>query len=236
MRIVQANGDPVKGGAKEAELRVTFRERVQPNDDEELVWRATGLFHEAELEDEMILGYPWLCQHKLAVVPGDHALGVGSTDRLIAGWEEGDRGFDPEDERVPDCALRKLRLCVEDIVSQDGSEGDWRVDVLDEDEMVEALNGRDCIDEEEVKLRTMLMSEGAAEWGDHQALVEGLRASIMEAYGVTVLCNEIQPDPPNRGPNCEAIITLKEGAQPKKQRAMPMHGERLEALGKIADE
>ena len=37
-------------------------------------------------------------------------------------------------------------------------------------------------------------------------------------------------------PTCEAIITLKEGAQPKKQRAMPMHGERLEALGKIADE
>ena len=40
VRIVQAKGDPVKGGAKEAELRVTFRERVQPNDDEELVWRA----------------------------------------------------------------------------------------------------------------------------------------------------------------------------------------------------
>ena len=59
VRIVQANGDPVKGGAKEAELRVTFRERAQPNDDVELVWRATGLFHEAELEDEMILGYPW---------------------------------------------------------------------------------------------------------------------------------------------------------------------------------
>ena len=42
--------------------------------------------------------------------------------------------------------------------------------------------------------------------------------------------------PPNRGPNCEAIITLKEGAQPNKQRAMPMHGERLEDLGIIADE
>ena len=113
MRIVQANGDPVKGGSKEAELRVAFRERVQPNDDEELVWRATGLFHEAEMEDEMILGYPWLCQHNLAVVPSDHALGVGSTGRLIAGWEEGDSGFDPENERVPDCAVRKLRLCVE---------------------------------------------------------------------------------------------------------------------------
>ena len=65
---------------------------------------------------------------------------------------------------------------------------------------------------------------------EHQELVEGLRVGVMTDYGGTVLCNEIQPDPPNRGPNCEAIITLKEGAQPKKQRAMPMHGERLKAL------
>ena len=73
--------------------------------------------------------------------------------------------------------------------------------------MVAALDGMDGIDEEEVRLRTMVMSEGAAEWGDHQALVEWLRVSIIEAYGGKVLCNEIQPDPPNRGPNCEAIIT-----------------------------
>ena len=94
-------------------------------------------------------------------------------------------------------------------MSQDGSEGDRRLEALDEDEMVEALKGRYGIDEEEVKLRTMLMGDGAAEWGDNQAVVEGLRASIMEPYGGTVLCNEIQQDPPNRGPNCEAIITLK---------------------------
>ena len=54
-RIVQANGDPVGGGAKEVELGVTFREKVHPNDDEELVWRVTGLFR---MEDEMIFGYP----------------------------------------------------------------------------------------------------------------------------------------------------------------------------------
>ena len=59
-------------------------------------------------------------------------------------------------------------------MSHDGSEGDWRQEALDEDQMVEAFNGRDGIDEEEVKLRTMVMSEGAAEWGEHQALVEGL--------------------------------------------------------------
>ena len=127
----------------------------------------------------MILGYPWLCQHRLAVVQSDHALGVGSTDRLIAGWEEGDSGFDPEDERVPDCAVRKLRLCVEDVASQDGSEGDWRLEALDEDEMIEALNGRDGIEDADVRLRTGLMSEGAAEWGEHQALVEGLRARFI---------------------------------------------------------
>ena len=93
------------------------------------------------------------------MVPSDHAVGVGSTDRLISGWEEGDSGFHPEDERVPDCAVRKQRLCVEDVASQDGSEGDWRQELLDEDEMVEVLNGRDGIDEEEVRLRTIVMNE-----------------------------------------------------------------------------
>ena len=82
--------------------------------------------------------------------------------------------------------------------------------------MVEALNGRDGVDKEDLKLRTMLLREGATEWGENQALVETLRAGIMEAYGGMVLCNEIQPDPPNRGPNCEAIITLKRGGPIKK--------------------
>ena len=105
-------------GAKEVGLRVSFRGKVQRDDDDELACRVTGLFLEADMEDEMILGYPWLFQHKLAVVPTDHALGVCSTNRMIAGWEEGDHGFDSEDERVPEFAVSKLRLCVEDVVSR----------------------------------------------------------------------------------------------------------------------
>ena len=65
----------------------------------------------------------------------------GWVQRLIAGWEEGYPWFDPENERVPDCAVRNLRLCVEDVVSREGSDCDWRVDALDEDEMVEASKG-----------------------------------------------------------------------------------------------
>ena len=57
VRIVQANGDPDGGGAEDVELRVIFPERVQLNDEEKLVWRVTGLFHEADMEDEMILSY-----------------------------------------------------------------------------------------------------------------------------------------------------------------------------------
>ena len=48
----------------------------------------TSLFHEADMEAEMILGYPWLCVHKLAVLPVERAPGVGTGNRLIAGWEE----------------------------------------------------------------------------------------------------------------------------------------------------
>ena len=107
---------------------------------------------------------------------------------------------------------------------------------LTEDEMVEAVKRHDGADLEEEQARVMLMSDGSSEWGEHQELVEGLRAGLVTDLGGTVLCNEAQPDPPNRGPICEAIITFKEGAQPKKQSAMQMHSERLEALGMIANE
>ena len=120
-------------------------------------------------------------------------------------------------------------------MSLDGSEVEYVMKPLTEDEMVEAVKGSEGLNLEEVKALVMLMSDRSSEWGEQQELVEGLRAGVMTDYGGTVLCNEIQPDPPNRGPNCEAIITLNEGAQPKKQRAMPMHGERLEALGIIKE-
>ena len=51
--------------------------------------------------------------------------------------------------RYRNCSYALKKWC-----SREGSECDWRVDALDDDEMVRALNGRDGVTEEEVRLRT----------------------------------------------------------------------------------
>ena len=58
------------------------------------------------------------------------------------------------------------------------------MEALDEDEMVEPSNGGEGFDEEGVTLRKMLMIEGAAEWGEHKTLVEGMRLMGVR-YSVT---------------------------------------------------
>ena len=51
------------------------------------MWRAKGCFHEAEIEDDMILGYPWLQENRVAVLSGDIILEVGEgRQNLVEGW------------------------------------------------------------------------------------------------------------------------------------------------------
>jgi hypothetical protein len=72
------------------------------------------------------------------------------------------------------------------------------------------------------------------EWGENQALVDELRAKLHADYDGVVLCDEALPDPPVRGPHCEAQINLKPGAEPKKQKPILLQGERREAMIDIA--
>ena len=56
--------------------------------------------------------------------------------------------------------MPKLRLCVDVVVLLDGSEDEFAMNPSTEDEMVEAVKGRDGAELEEVKARVMLMSDG----------------------------------------------------------------------------
>ncbi len=47
-----------------------------------------------------------------------------------------------------------------------------------------------------------------SELGEHQTLVDILRAKLHEDYDKIVLGDEIFPDPPHRGPHCTAHIFL----------------------------
>jgi len=57
-----------------------------------------------------------------------------------------------------------------------------------------------------------------------------------EDYDGKVLCEEVPPDPPVRGPYGYAYIPLKEGAEPQRQKPFYQHGERVDAMKKITDD
>ena len=70
------------------ELLIHFRQRnaeVKPGF--ERVWKAMGFFHEADIDDDMILGYPWMQENRVAVLPGENAF--GKAKGVNAWWKGG---------------------------------------------------------------------------------------------------------------------------------------------------
>jgi hypothetical protein len=65
-------------------------------------------------------------------------------------------------------------------------------------------------------------------------LVEELHTKIHKDYDGVVLRDQVIPNPPVRGPNGYANITLKEGAVPQRQKPFRQHGEKHDALVKIS--
>ena len=99
LRLVTANGDVLPGGDIEVDLMVHFRERgVDVGPGKERVWRAKGCVHEAEIEDEMILGYPWLQENRVAVLSGTISQDLGKG--VETSWRE---AFDQVLMETPRC-------------------------------------------------------------------------------------------------------------------------------------
>ena len=47
-----------------------------------------GKFHDADIENELILGCPWLQENNLEVLPAEEALACGlQNEILLGGWE-----------------------------------------------------------------------------------------------------------------------------------------------------
>ena len=109
-------------------------------------------------------------------------------------------------------------------------------DLLDEEEMNHVMHKVNRAIPEKQVATLISSSSREGEWGEHESLVKELREALHSDYDGVVFRNSVFPNPPIRGPHCEAQIFLKPGAQPKKQRAIPLFGERLEAMTEIAHE
>ena len=62
LTLVTANGEKLKGGDREVELDLDFKMTIrgQAKETNSEVFTLKGKFHEADIEDEFILGFPWL--------------------------------------------------------------------------------------------------------------------------------------------------------------------------------
>ena len=127
----------------------------------ERVWKAKGCFHEADIDDDMILGFPWLQEKRVAVLPGDNALGVGEKRQcLVKGWPVTDAQLTAKTlaKTLPNWSGLKLQLGLRgdsqggDIPGHQG---------LTEGEMVDTMN-RCRLAEVEVTLagKTLTTTEG----------------------------------------------------------------------------
>jgi hypothetical protein len=72
----------------------------------------------------------------------------------------------------------------------------------------------------------LVQTEGKIE----HPLADELVRKLYEDYKDTVFRDEIYPNPQPRGPSGTATITLKKNAIPKYTRAIPCHGEKLQAM------
>ena len=112
--LVTANGDVLPGGDTEVDLMVHFRERgVDVGPGKERVWRAKGCFREADIPDDMILGYPWLQENRVSVLSGDKLLGFGEgCQNLVEGWVK--TTGPAKGKSLPTWSIRKLQLALPD--------------------------------------------------------------------------------------------------------------------------
>ena len=85
--------------------------------------RFQGRFHDADIEDDMILGYSWLQEQKVVVVAGEDALGVGREIRcLLVGWSEQEKPENDEPTQVvPKWSVRKIALAIDGVLDEEWS-------------------------------------------------------------------------------------------------------------------
>ena len=148
-------------------------------------WRFKGRFHDAEIEDDMIIWYPWLQKHNVAVLAGEDALGVGREIRYsLVGWPEQEKPEkDERPQEVAEWSVSKLALAIHDVLDEEWIPPPWR---LYENDMVGVMRICEAA-EKEYAVKTLVTSERILEWGEYQELVDSLRADILKEFTGTAL-------------------------------------------------
>ena len=111
LNLTTANGQTLRGGQRELHTHLLFRKRLRPGG-KVGNYAVDASFHEAEINVDVILGYPWLKSKKIGVFPCFDALaiirGKDRLDWLRSTVESGDGVENPKFSRRVARTIEKL--------------------------------------------------------------------------------------------------------------------------------
>ena len=249
----------MEGGSREVTLDLTFKVD-HPDSPKHFEWTTTGTFHDADIQVDAILSYPWLEESHLGVFPHLGSLvklppqGEPGGPILLKGWPKRKRKrcCGPRlDTQLHSNRPRRLywskrladlaRRCRDD---EEHLANVTRMRAMQLQVPTEMGEKEDPLFEDEETLDFLATqvkeTQPNAVWGvitvpegqqaEDQSVKELIEA-IHRDFDGTVLRENVPPE--NiipRGPYGEGHIRIKQGYQAKKQRPIHLVGERREAL------
>ena len=294
--LFTANGARMAGGVKEVTLDLFFGARAYTTGAKLPDMVVPAQFHEADIQVDAILSYPWLRENRLGVWVHELALEQQGASKkrvllenfsgeipreedhydermdIIEGWspQSPDGPWDPQGENfVEDWDLQEEATYDSELEDEELSEEEadrrWaqvsQVRAMDLEIPTEAGGTVSSLREDEstlwyiAKQLRRAADEGTTEAAKAQAAkVRGVVAvppsekekepqvldrikALHEDFDGKVLRDKIFPgEQPIRGPLGEGRIELKAGAIAQKQRAIPLTGERRDAMIALVDD
>ena len=275
--LFTANGARMAGGVKEVTLDLLFGARAYTTGAKLADMVVPARFHEADIQVDAILSYPWLRENRLGVWVHEQALEQHSASKrrvLLENFpgeipqEEESEGSDEdhedgfEDQTPPE---EEYDTDFDEEISEEEADQRWaqvsQVRAMDLEIPTEAGDSSTSLREDEgalwyiAKQLRRAAGEGTTKEAKAQAAkVRGVVAvppsekeldphvlarikAIHEDFDGKVLRDKIFPgEQPIRGPLGEGRIELKVGAIAQKQRAIPLTGERRDAMIALVDD
>ena len=263
LALLTANGARMVGGNKEVALDLLFGARAYTTGAKLPDRGVQASFHDADIQVDAILSFPWLRANRLGVWAHQHALELQGRPRILLdnfeeevpsgdeqGTEEETDVEDSEDEEISEEEADRRWAQVAEVramgLGLPTEAGEYGEEILFNDEetlWLIAKKIREAAGEgitpaaiaQATKIQGVVLVPEGAEEEDPE--ITRRSAAIHKDFNGKVLRDALFPgEQPIRGPLGEGKIELKPGAVAKKQRAILLTGPRREAMLALVDD
>ena len=262
VRLLAANGQLIQGGDKAVQITMGFKQvfdgRLQPD-----LAVFEGTFFHAAIEVDMILSYPWLRENKLGVFAHHNSLAIDEPELvLLYGWTGSD--VQREKKRKSRCSAHQINMVNSQLANlknstespdlpphfsqpeqplscplEEARQELWKMQLqlplegFDSEPSPLRSDDVRCVARNLCVNQIIQSHQGAA---GEDPRIQAFRTKIHEDYDGVVMCSDVTPDPPVRGPYGYAYIPLVDKAVPTRSKPFRLHGEKYDAMCKVAQQ